>query len=327
MPDLATPEPAVPRVRPRRFFTPKSLLILCTLVATFGLTEYLAAAFLARQPITIRVPLSVLALLTLTAALITGGALLHFLQQWKRPVARLRQTLDEALEHQAPIDALSASFGGLTPLAPSIQSLLRHLREQQAEITRLNVEMRQRVAQRTDALQRVVGQLRAQATRDVLTALYNRRMLDQSLDDLVQRCAKDAAPLCLLMIDVDDFKLLNDTLGHAAGDSLLRGIGQLIRSSVRQQDLAFRCGGDEFVIVLPQSSRADGDHLAKRLTDLVDALVKPLSVPRKPRLSIGLSTLEDLRESPPTAHALLQDADRNLYATKFARKSQDPRAA
>jgi diguanylate cyclase (GGDEF)-like protein len=225
---------------------------------------------------------------------------------------------------ELPIEALDQPFGGLSPLTPVLQDLLRDLRRQRAEMAQLNLEMRQKVAQRTDALQRIVGKLRAQATRDVLTGLYNRRMLDQSLDELVQRCAQDKAPLCLLMIDVDDFKLLNDTLGHAAGDSLLRAIGQLIRSSVRQQDLAFRCGGDEFVIVLPQSGRPEGETLSKRLTELVDALSKPLPVPRKPRLSIGISTLTDV-QFPAGAQELMQEADRRLYAAKFARKSTDPK--
>jgi diguanylate cyclase (GGDEF)-like protein len=302
----------------------KALLWACAFVAVFGATEFIAARYLAHQLYTVQIPLSVLGLVLLTAGLLVAGSILHFVANWRRQVTRLRRALEEALNGELPIEALDQPFGGLSPLTPAIQDLLRDLRRQRAEMAQLNLEMRQKVAQRTDALQRLVGRLRSQATRDELTGLYNRRMLDQSLDELVQRCAQDKAALCLLMIDVDDFKLLNDTLGHAAGDSLLRAIGQLIRSSVRQQDLAFRCGGDEFVIVLPQSGRPEGEMLSKRLIDLIDALVKTLPVPRRPRLSIGISTLSDL-SGLANGPELMQDADRRLYAAKFARKAPGPK--
>ena len=156
----------------------------------------------------------------------------------------------------------------------------------------------------------------------MLTGLYNRRMLEQCLDELIQRCVQERAPLCLMMIDVDDFKMLNDTLGHSAGDTLLRSVGQLIRSSVRERDLAFRCGGDEFVIVLPQSSKVEGDALARRLGELVDALVKPLKVPRRPRLSFGIGTLADLTMGAISSTELMKEADRRLYAVKYSRKAE-----
>jgi diguanylate cyclase (GGDEF)-like protein len=245
---------------------------------------------------------------------------LHLLGHWKWQVTRLRAALEQAIAGELLIEELEQPFGGLSPLNPVLLELLRERRKHRSEIARLNLEMERRVARRTDVLERLIGKLRAQATRDVLTGLYNRRMLDQCLDELVNRCTQDGAPLCLLMIDVDDFKLLNDTLGHAAGDTLLRAIGQLIRSSVRQQDLAFRCGGDEFLVVLPQSPKAHGEGLARRLSDLVDGLVKTLNVTRRPRLSFGISVLAELPGVASGAE-LIKDADRRLYAAKTARKA------
>jgi diguanylate cyclase (GGDEF)-like protein len=292
---------------------------LCVAAALFGAGDYFAASFLARDPYAVRVPVSVLALIAVTAALLLGGAIVH-LHQWKRQVGRMREALERALEGQLLIEELEQPFGGLSPLRPVLQELLQERRQQRSEISRLHLEIDRRVAKRTDALERLIGKLRAQATRDVLTGLYNRRMLDQCLNELVSRCTQDRTPLCLLMIDIDDFKLLNDTLGHAAGDTLLRAIGQLIRSSIRQQDLAFRCGGDEFLVVLPQSPKAHGEGLARRLSDLVDGLVKTLTVARRPRLCIGISMLGEL----PTVNSgqeLIKEADRRLYAAKSARKA------
>jgi two-component system cell cycle response regulator len=124
--------------------------------------------------------------------------------------------------------------------------------------------------------------------------------------------------LTVLMIDVDYFKQLNDTLGHAAGDDLLRAIGQIIRSAIRGNDMAFRCGGDEFVVLMVDSNRTAGAGLAERLITLVDALTKTIRVAKPPRLSIGLSEFgEDLS---CTATELLEHADRALYEVKAKRK-------
>src|SRR5688572_28675145 len=128
--------------------------------------------------------------------------------------------------------------------------------------------MRQKVASRTDALERTIGSLRQQATRDVLTGLFNRRFLDQYITQSVTRHVKENRDLCLLMMDIDHFKMLNDTLGHAAGDDLLRAIGQLIRSAIRGEDVGFRMGGDEFVVLLPGSGTDAGQSLATRLMSL-----------------------------------------------------------
>jgi diguanylate cyclase (GGDEF)-like protein len=306
----------------------KAVGAVCLGVALFGASDYFAARFLAHDPYTLRFPVSILALVVLTVGLIVGGAVLHFVQQWKRQVVRLRGTLEEVLEGNVLIEELNGPFGGLSPLCPVLHELLRERRQQRSEIARLKAEIDQRVAKRTDVLERLIGKLRAQATRDVLTGLYNRRMLDECLDELVLRCRQDRTPLCLMMIDVDDFKLLNDTLGHAAGDTLLRCIGQLIRSSVRQQDLAFRCGGDEFVIVLPQCPKPQGEAMGRRLGDLVDALAKTLAVKRRPRLSVGIGMLSDIPAIAGGAE-LMKHADGCLYAAKTARKAarKDDRAA
>jgi len=127
-----------------------------------------------------------------------------------------------------------------------------------------------------------------------------------------------AAPLSLLMIDVDNFKSLNDTLGHAVGDDLLRAIGQIIRSTIRGNDLAFRCGGDEFVILLPEVSVKGAQALIGRLESLVDALAKTYKVPRKPRLSIGMSRFDE--QARITPQELMESADKALYRLKSERK-------
>ena len=181
----------------------------------------------------------------------------------------------------------------------------------------LELETRQRVASRTEALERTIGSLRNQASRDALTGLMNRRALDAYLPDAIDRCKHAGIGLCILMLDIDYFKPLNDTLGHAAGDEMLRSLAQIIRSTIPDTDGAFRCGGDEFIIVLEDHSPAACAAVAERLGSLADAFGKTLRVANPPRLSIGISCLSGVKD--PTAGGLLAAADAELYKIKSAR--------
>jgi diguanylate cyclase (GGDEF)-like protein len=100
---------------------------------------------------------------------------------------------------------------------------------------------------------------------DGLTELLNRRTFDQTLESELARAARYDYPLTLLILDIDDFKACNDRWGHPAGDALLRTMARLIRSNIRSMDAAARYGGDEFAIILPNTSLADGLQLAERL--------------------------------------------------------------
>ena len=324
------PEPQSPAEGPRAGGRPWKLKtfgsIACLVAAAFGATQFFAARFWEASVWTVSVthPLSIVILLGIALSLVLAGVVVVFFARWRIPTRRLRESLEGIRDRQRPIEELRLpeSAGGLSPLLPVLQDLCRELRGQRAHVAALELEMNQRVAKRTDALERVLSGVRAQATRDALTGLFNRRMLDESLEELVRRCHADGAGLFLLMIDLDDFKLLNDTLGHATGDDLLRAIGQLIRSSIRPDDLAFRFGGDEFIILCPGAHKKQVDALGRRLTELVDALTKPLNVPRKPRLCLGLSMLDDAAEEP-SGQTLLAEADRRLYAAKSMRKQHE----
>ncbi|MBC8146289.1 MAG: diguanylate cyclase, partial [bacterium] len=217
-----------------------SALAMWQLVQTFVLskTPNMALSTLAER---VMLPIAILALVCVVAA--------RHEMNWARPSRRLRRLLPLIKSGERAIEEL-ATVGGpreFGRMIPAIQELLHDLRRQRVELSMLNEEMRQRVAKRTDALERSIGSLRHQATRDALTGLGNRRMLDLSLPQLMETCRTQRTDLCVMVIDVDNFKKLNDTLGHGCGDQLLRDVGQLIRSTVRTTDMSFRMGGDEFV--------------------------------------------------------------------------------
>jgi diguanylate cyclase (GGDEF)-like protein len=266
-----------------------------------------------------------LMVLLATASLAAGcwGAISRW-RDYSLPIRKLQKIVARIRDGDAAIEELSSIEGGISPVVETVQQLLRDLRQERTRNAVLEAEIRQRVHNRTESLERKIGSLQQQATRDALTGLHNRRLLDQQLPALIEQCKQDYTDMTVLMIDVDYFKTLNDTLGHAAGDQLLRQIAQLIRSTIRENDCAFRCGGDEFVVVMPATSDDTGQRLADRLRSLVDGLGKTLKVSRAPRLSIGLATLHQTNAND--AAELLAHADKALYDIKSARSDPARRA-
>jgi diguanylate cyclase (GGDEF)-like protein/PAS domain S-box-containing protein len=159
--------------------------------------------------------------------------------------------------------------------------------------------------------------LRAEAIHDPLTGLFNRRYLEETLPRELHRARRGNSPLCVAMLDLDDFKRFNDSFGHGAGDSLLRELGKLMRANLRKSDISCRYGGEEFVLVLPDSSLAD----AEQRVEQIRAQIKELQIPHGEQLlraitvSAGVAQAEDHAANPSE---LLRAADTALYAAKNA---------
>ena len=154
------------------------------------------------------------------------------------------------------------------------------------------------------------------ALTDSLTGLHNRRYLFTHLDGLMQRMADSNKPLALLMVDIDHFKQVNDTHGHAAGDEVLCEVANRIARDVRGFDLVARYGGEEFVVVMPDTSMDIAIAVADRICKIVAADPVPLSESEERiavTVSIGVARTDGLEKSP---NALLKSADDALYQAK-----------
>ncbi len=157
-------------------------------------------------------------------------------------------------------------------------------------------------------------QLREQATRDPLTNLYNRRYLEEMLQQELARASREHYPVCVIMIDIDRFKLVNDTCGHKIGDEVLQSLATLIVLHVRRFDAACRFGGEEFVIVMPMLSIETARERAEFLRREFAAMPLPCNTMEKsPTLSIGLAAYPT---DGVTGEQLLDAADQALYAAK-----------
>lgn len=260
-----------------------------------------------------------LALAGLLVLLAIGSLVVHWMISWRHQLSCLRGLIEDVQAGRIPIEALRKVDGPMRELAGQVRQILHEQRQLKSQLLQAELDLRQRIAQRTDALERTIGSLRQQAIRDSLTGLFNRRMYDQHLAEIVRRSKDAGSDLALLMLDLDNFKLLNDTMGHAVGDEFLRSAGQIIRSTIRGQDMAFRCGGDEFVVVMPGASLQGGEALAQRLVNLIDSLGKTYKLPQSPGISAGVTHLLETRTM--AGEELTQLADQRLYAHKHQRKS------
>jgi diguanylate cyclase (GGDEF)-like protein/PAS domain S-box-containing protein len=157
--------------------------------------------------------------------------------------------------------------------------------------------------------------LREQAIRDPLTRLFNRRFLEESLDRELQLAARKEQSVAVLFVDLDHFKRFNDTFGHEAGDMVLQSLADLFRNFFRATDICCRYGGEEFAIILPESSSRDAGVRA----DALRSEVKRLRLQFK-KESLGQLTLSAgvaaFPEHGPTASDLLRIADQCLYESK-----------
>jgi diguanylate cyclase (GGDEF)-like protein len=150
------------------------------------------------------------------------------------------------------------------------------------------------------------------AVLDGLTGLYNRRYFKEMMNLEFARLKRYASNLSLLMIDIDDFKNYNDTNGHPAGDELLRKFSKLIKDSIREMDVCCRYGGEEFVVVLPQTDKKGASIVAERMRAQAN-----LYIPKT--ISIGISTFP---EDASDISSLIEKADQALYEAKRTGKNR-----
>jgi diguanylate cyclase (GGDEF)-like protein len=177
-------------------------------------------------------------------------------------------------------------------------------------ITLLAQRMRANNQQLSESVERS-RHLEREANTDALTGLLNRRWLDHSLPRFVLRHAHGQKPLSILLLDIDHFKRFNDEHGHAVGDAVLALVGQTVEKCLRPTDLAARYGGEEMLVILPETPFEGARIAAERVRAWICSLKLP-DVDRTISVSIGVATLSE----GDTAESMLARADERLYLAK-----------
>jgi diguanylate cyclase (GGDEF)-like protein/putative nucleotidyltransferase with HDIG domain len=213
------------------------------------------------------------------------------------PLARLENPLCSLAS--APLNRAGESFGLLVALGGQQQTFLPR------DVTVLESYAAQVAIALSNA--RLYQNERSLAARDPLTGLLNHRSFHDAMDGEIERCVQEQFHSSVVLIDLDNFKQINDQDGHAAGDRLLRAAALALSDACRREDLAFRIGGDEFALLLPRLTEGEANTVASRACDAIAAL--------DPRLgaSAGVAAIS---VAGSEKNAVLGEADRRLYAVK-----------
>ncbi len=157
---------------------------------------------------------------------------------------------------------------------------------------------------------------------DALTGIYNRQFFDRQMPVEIERAMRSGSALSMLVLDLDDFKRINDELGHKKGDEALIAVAEIIRKNLRKVDLAFRYGGEEVVILLPGTPEFEAVHTAERLRRVIQqhrGFRDAGGTPREITVSVGVAVYPDTAKS---ADKLFEQADEAMYRAKQRGKNQ-----
>ena len=265
--------------------------------------------------------------LSVRAALVFGigaGFVVGLLIAWSmviapsRKMARDRRKLIERIARVTQIDRDEQLDGllaidekhELAPLARAVHEALTRAHQHRLAASRLKREMDARVR---DTARKQTAQLSRLSVTDELTGLLNRRGFTVRSAEMFGEAVAASAELSVIAIDLDKFKQLNDTSGHAAGDKALQVVGELIRAHVRDGDIAGRLGGDEFVILMPEASSVAAAHAAERLQRMFASHPAGRGLPW-PGISAGVASR--LEQAAQTMDDLRHLADEALYLAK-----------
>lgn len=234
------------------------------------------------------------------------------------PLKKLIKVTEKIVKGDLNVKLTAIQHNELGQLTLMFNQMTDKLRQNQAEITAASVTMQQK----NQLLEKL-------SITDSLTGLYNRNKLNSIINDQLARYARNKRPFAVLMIDVDYFKALNDNLGHVAGDEILASVAKKISHCIRSVDFAARYGGDEFIIILTETTVDEAMKTAERIrSHVISIFCNTVNEAVKVTLSIGIiqSELEDT-----SLTALLSRVDSALYEAKRAGRNQayclSPRAS
>lgn len=266
------------------------------------------------------VPLAWLILVS-SLAVIAGVPLLLYVIL-ARPLADLLagvRKMDEGrLDVQVPvrfhdeIGSLTQSFNDMVVwLRSLVTNLEGRVAARTAELTSVNEQLNRKI----DEIEGLQEELREQAIRDPLTSLFNRRYMQETLKREIAQAERRGWQIGVIMMDIDNFKLVNDRSGHQMGDCLLQQLGQLLLSSVRRGDVPCRFGGDEFLLILPNASLANSRQRADQIRAAFETLAATLvgDLDAEVTISVGAVVYPDHGRD---VDALITNVDFALYRAK-----------
>ncbi len=255
--------------------------------------------------------------------------LLNFLIHWlayhilgidknmSRQLAKIERGIDPETAYLEEEKAQDDSTG---PLLEALKGLFEQVSERNKALLELNQRLEDMVGRRTEQLVKANKQLELLSFTDELTQLPNRRSAMQQLEELWAISRDKREPLVAIMIDVDHFKEVNDTVGHDAGDMVLQEIATVLKDHFRNDDVVCRLGGDEFFVICPNTDRDGGLFVARQAQESIAELQLDLGKAFwRGSISVGIA---ERNAQMSSYHDLIKQADNALYQSKSAGRNR-----
>ncbi|MCG5496026.1 MULTISPECIES: GGDEF domain-containing protein [Ectothiorhodospira] len=243
----------------------------------------------------------------------------HILGQDQHMARQIEAIRAGVTPEAAYTDAKRTSLEQVEPLVNALSALFTQVSERNWQLVQLNQSLEARVEARTRELTEANRQLEVLSLTDVLTGLPNRRHAMQHLEALWEESSRLGKPLACMMIDADHFKEVNDTYGHESGDRVLIELARTLRHTMRNDDIVCRLGGDEFLVLCPDTPLQGAFYIAEQIKDAVAAMRVPTGAGAwKGSSSIGVAV-----RTPAMSQSdeLIKLADDSVYLAKRAGKN------
>jgi len=242
-----------------------------------------------------------------------------------RPIRRLHEGTEEITRGNLNYKVGTTSTDEVGQLSRAFDEMTVNLKKSREELEEYSKNLEKKVEERTRDLEIDISKrkqaeekLKKFARIDSLTGCYNRGYGLELLDRQIKLSHRSQSPLLLAFLDVDNFKDINDIFGHEEGDKVLKEVVKLLKSTLREIDIICRMGGDEFLLIFPDSSLKDSTLIKERLNKNLIKLNQTLKRPYKIELSMGLSCYDP--DNPQSIDKLIRIADKKMYEDKQNKK-------
>ena len=245
------------------------------------------------------------------------------MRKWNGPLRELLKATQRLADGLPPKPVGLTTNDEMGFLAAAFNDMAGKLMASRTSLMQANTSLEQKVKERTDELQQAVRKLDTMASTDPLTGLANRRAFTEALDLCFRELVRRKNEMACVMIDLDGFKDINDTLGHDTGDELLGLAARVLKENCRSSDVIARLGGDEFVILMPQTDDETAQQVGRRILDCFEQetaqILAEADVQFNVSMSVGLALRK--RHNPESSEQLVIQADKAMYSAKGSGKA------